>query len=485
MPNVPYQAMTSNTTGQGYDKTWASIFSIEFEPQVWRDWYQAYGNGTTIFDMLQIIGQTVSVKSDTITSRTDVALERPLLLGAAIATSGHTAGAAREFKIAAAEWLSGTTEVTPHVQVGESLLIDPAYTNKDVPTKWQITSIGTYNSGTPTVGSIKPWDSTVVLTANVPDASYVAVTGYNSGRKGGQPGAKSAGTTSDTFYTAITATSGELTGGINALETYRKTRDKSGKNVVFNKMQVEAEFLHNAGMDKELLLGEVNSNSLTSTAKGSSTTTTKGTKGYIHHLDDDGMELEYSSAFSIDHFDAIKDYLRSQAVTDGEVAFLQGSGLGRNVENNVLGFIKEYSGGSDLTNGMSAVGMPIKSFLKNGIVSHMVPLDSFDNPNSYGVMDDYFKNFGAVIPMSQATVQSDGIMESNGKKVKIPNLAIGYLKNNNEDRERMIGFESGVNGFTMPFMNEWDSIDFYIKSEYMLVANLVNQHLKIHKDGTY
>jgi len=475
-----FNPVASTTNGISYGSNWASIFSIEFEPQVWQEWYKQFGKGFDLFDFLSIAGQSVSIKSDQITSFTDQAIEKPVQMNAEVATV--VAAATCTFYLHDNEYLQGATAVTPHLRVGDTLFVDPQYTNMDVPTQWQVLTIGDTSSDASTM---KAFDKLAAITTAIPIDSYLMVGPYVTGRKGGQPAARSTGTTSDTFYSTITAESGEIVGGINAKETYRQTRDKSGNAVLFNKMQVETEFQVNAGMDKQLFLGQVNDNSLTSVAKGSSTTATKGTKGLWHHVDDDGMELEYSTEFSTDHFDSIKDYLRTQGVTDTEVSFLAGSSLLKNIENNVLSFIREYSGGSDLMKSMNDVGANIRTFQKNGITNNLCELASFDNANTYGVMDDYFRNAGLIIPMSLATVKSDGINESAGNKVKIPNVSIGYLNNNNENRERMVGFESGMNGYGLPIVNEWDTVEYHIKSEYMMVANLVNQMIKIHKSGTY
>lgn len=481
MPDVSNTPVSSTLTGQPFGSTWASIFSIEFEPQVWQEWYQQFGQGFSVFDFLEIAGQKVYVKSDEILAYTDQAVERPAKTGSEISTG--SAGASYNFYLDSTHYTQGSTTVDPHIRVGDTVFIDPQYTNKDVPTQWQVTAVGADDSSNTT---IKPFQSDVQISTAVPSGSYLQVGPYRSGRRGGQPSARSTGTTRDTFYSTITKETGEIVGGINAKEAYRKTRDKSGKSVLFNKMQIETEFLMNAGMDKELFMGELNSNSITSTAKGSTTTATKGTKGLWHHVNDDGMELEYQTSFGLDYFDSVKDYLRSQGVTSTAVSFLTGSNLLRNIENNVLSYIEQYSGGTDLAKAMGVAGAQFKTFIKNGITFNLSEIVSFDNANSYGVMDDYFKNAGLIIPDAMATVKSDPFMtDSSAGKIKIPNVAIGYLANNNENRERMVGFESGVNGYGMPFMNEYDTVEYYIASEYMLVANLVNQMLKIHKADTY
>ena len=488
--------VTSNTYGGSYNAAWGSIYDIEFEPQVWQEWYQAYGKGFLLFDWIQVPGQTVSVKARTITSRTDQAIERAALLGTTgILTAGHAAGATRDFYLAASEYLDadGETATTPYVRVGDSIFIDPRYTNKDVPTKWGVMTVGTYNAGTPTNGTIFPYDITVTISANVPAGSYVMVGPNNSGVGGGQPGPRRSGTTSSTFYTAITAETAEIKGGVNAEKLYRNDLDKSGRNVLWSKAQVEAEFLHRAGMDKEIFLGQVNSNTsnLVVTDRDSASVAMRGTKGLWHHVEEDGMEQSYAAAYDLAYFDQIKEYLRSQGVTDTAVAILAGSNLYKQIENTVLDYIKAYSGGSDLMAGYGSVGATVQEFKKNGITNQLCEVVSFDNANSYGVLDNYFRDAGLVIPRSLATVSSTGMDiadyygNSAGDKVKIPNVVLGYLNNNGENRTRMIHRVAGVNGFGEPAVDQYDDIRLFIKSEYMLIVNLANQMLKIVKEGTF
>jgi len=489
------QPVTSNTYGGSYNADWGSIYDIEFEPQVWQEWYQAFGKGFMVFDWLQIPGQTVNVKARNIDAFTDQAIEKPALLGAVIATSGHVAGATRDFTLAAAEYIDAdaSTETTPYVRVGDSLYIDPRYTNKDVPTKWGVATVGTYNAGSPTAGTIFPYDNTVQVTVNVPTASYLMVGPNNSGIGGGQPGPRRSGTTSNTFYTAITAETAEIKGGVNAEKLYRNDLDKSGRNVLWSKAQVETEFLHRAGMDKEIFLGQVNANTsnIVDTDRDSNSVARRGTKGLWHWVEEDGMEQSYASSYDLAYFDQIKEYLRSQGVTDAKVAILAGSNLFKQMENTVLDYLKAYSGGTDLKYSDYGVGANILEFQKNGITNQLCEVVSFDNANSYGTLDNYFRDAALVIPKSLATVKSSGMATddfygySAGDKVKIPNVILGYLNNNGENRTRMVHPVAGVNGFGYPAVDQYDDVRLFIKSEYMLIVNLANQMLKIVKEGTF
>ena len=487
--------VTSNTRGGAYGAPWGSIYDLELEPQVWQEWYQQFGKGFQVFDWLQIPGQTVSVKARNIDSFTDTAIERAVQLSAAgIAVAGHVAGAVKTFVLHADEYLDGgsggATAVTPYLRSGDTVFIDPLYTNKDVPTQWIVTAVGA------TVGvasSMYPLDITVQITAAQAGSTYLMVGPNLKGIGTGQPGPRNSGTTSNTYYTGILAETAEIKGGVSAEKLYRNDLDKSGRAILWSKAQIEAEFLHNSGIDKQILLGQVNTNTTVAVAADadSANQAVRSTQGLWHWVEADGMEQAYAGSYDLAYFDQQKEYLRSQGVTDTTVAILAGSNLYKQIENTGLDYIKAYSGGSVLES-YGAVGAQVRSILKNGITSELCEVVSFDNANTYGVMDTYFRDAGLVIPQSLATVNKSSDVDygdfygnSAGDKVKIPNVILGYLDNNGENRKRMIGPVAGVNGMGYPFTNSFDDVKLYIKSEFMLIVNLANQMMKIVKEGTF
>ena len=486
--------VTSNTRGGAYGAPWASIYDLELEDQVWQDWYQKYGKGFNVFDWIQIPGQTVSVKAWSLKSFTDNAIERAVQLTAAGMLTGAGAGAVQAFTLHANEYLDGgsggATAVSPYLRAGDTVFIDPAYTNKDVPTQWLVTSVGA------TVGvasAMYPLDITVQLTTNMAANTYLMVGPNLKGVGTGQTSARNSGTTSDTFYTAIVDETAEIKGGVSAQSLYRNDLDKSGRAILWNKAQVEAEFMLNSGIDKEILLGQVNSNTtLAIAADGDSANqAVRGTKGLWHWVESDGMEQAYAGSYDLAYFDQLKEYLRSQGVTDTTVSILAGSNLYKQIENTGLDYIKAYSGGSVLES-YGAVGANVHSIQKNGITSELCEVVSFDNANTYGVMDTYFRDAGLVIPRSLATVKQSSDVDygdfygnSAGDKVSIPNVVLGYLNNNGENRQRMVGPVAGVNGMGLPFTHQYDDVKLYLKSEFMLIVNLANQMMKIVKEGTF
>lgn len=483
--------VTSNQRGGAYGATFSSVYSIEFEPQVWQEWYQAFGKGFGIFDWLSIVGKEVTIKARSLTNRTDQATEKAVQVTAAgVSHAGHVAGAARTFVLHANEYLDGdgATAVSPYLRVGDTVFMDPQYTNKDVPTQWYVTAVGASGANT----TIYPLDATVQMSSSMAGSTYFMVGPNLAGIGTGQPGPRKSGTTSDTFYTAIVDETAEVKGGVSAEKLYRNDIDKSGKSVLWSKAQIEAEFLLNSGIDKQIFIGQVNTNTSNAVAtdSDSSSQAVRGTQGLWHWVESDGMEQAYAGSYDLAYFDQIKEYLRSQGVTDTSVAFLAGSNLYKQVENTALDYIKAYSGGSDLY-AMGSVGAHVNQIIKNGITCKLAEIVSFDNANTYAVMDTYFRDAGLIIPESLATVARNPMMEADffgnsaGDKVKIPNVALGYFSNNGENRTRMVGPVAGVNGFGYPFTNQYDEVKMYYKSEFALIVSLANQMLKVVKEGTY
>lgn len=477
--------VTSNTRAGAYGATWGSVYSLELEPQVWQEWYQRYGKGFMLFDFLTLPGRTVSVKARDIDAFSDYAIEKAVQVSAAgVAHAGHVAGAARTFILHGNEYDDGdgATAASPYLRVGDTIFMDPQYTNRDVPTQWYVTAVGADTAAS----TIYPLDVGVQMTSSMAGSTYFMVGPNLHGIGTGQPAARYSGGTSDTFYTAILAETANIKGGVNAEKLYRNDLDKSGRATLWSKAQVEMEFLHNAGIDKEIFLGQVNTNTTVAVrTDGAANQAVRGTQGLWHWVEADGMEQAYAGSYDLAYFDQIKEYLRSQGVVDTTVATLAGSNLYKQIENTVLDYIKAYSGGTDLMRNYQSVGANVREFTKNGITHQLCEIVSFDNANTYAVMDTYFRDAGLVIPQSLATVRSSDIVESLGSKVQIPNVVLGYLNNNGENRTRMIGPVAGVNGFGYPFTNQYDEVKMYVKSEFMLIVNLANQMLKIVKEGTF
>jgi hypothetical protein len=148
-----------------------------------------------------------------------------------------------------------------------------------------------------------------------------------------------------------------------------------------------------------------------------------------------------------------------------------------------LEFIKDNSS-TDLK-ALDDVGFGLKSFSKLGIKFHMRELVGFSNPQTFGVDANYFGNAGLIFPMSEVTVKSNDFIGGTDGKIVLPNIALGYLNNQGENRTRIIQFVAGVNGMGLPATNQYDNVKGYMLTEYSVIANQVNQWVRVLKTGTY
>jgi hypothetical protein len=180
---------------------------------------------------------------------------------------------------------------------------------------------------------------------------------------------------------------------------------------------------------------------------------------------------------------------RSQGVVDTEIAYLVGPDLMTQLDNMGLDYVKEFSGGSNLLSNMGKVGVSVNAFTKNGLDFVCKELISFSNVNTYGTdnLGTYFGNAGVMIPMTDVTV-SDRNGEFGmgaGAKVSVPNVSLGYLNNDGENRTNIFHVSAGVNGMGFPAYHQYDKIEAWYASEFMLVAMKVNQMIRVLKQGTY
>jgi hypothetical protein len=207
-------------------------------------------------------------------------------------------------------------------------------------------------------------------------------------------------------------------------------------------------------------------------------------------MSEDGTDHVYANAWSEGDFDSVKDIFRANGVVDQKAAFAAGPKLYTQVENAALQYIKEFSGGSDLVTAAGEVGFELKSFQKSGVTYTICELASFSNQNTFGANDqNYYAYAGMIIPEAEVTLQdSEGIYNSMGQtggKISIPNVAVGYLQNNGEDRKRIIKPLHGMSGLGADIAESYDRSRMLLLSEYALVANGVDQMIRVLKDGTY
>ena len=467
-----------------YTAAWASVYSIGFPDEIYKDWFQKYGKGFKILDFLRMFGRTQTVANRTFYHYEDAAEQRVITLanngsGDGIDTAG--AGVTRTIKLAASDYDSNDNgPLREHFTV----LVPKAYQHADVGRdRWYVVT-ATSGSGSATEYTLTPLDDDARIGTAVPVGTELIIGPSHFSQGTGQPSGMAVGTYRRTHKTHIVKESCGFEGGQIAQRSYREQISQAklmnGRTGLFDRGTVETEFRLDDQIDSALMIGEENDNTsvLIQTSQAGGTPVRTGTKGIWNWQVDLAQSLSYIDDFDMDYFDQVKPLLQSQGVIDTDVAFFYGTNLGTKVENGVLEGLKEWSGGSDLlSNGNKMFGVEFKTVQKNGVKFICKELASFANPNKFGNSSYQFADAGMVIPIGYSSVSN----EMNGAKETVPNIAICFYNHNGEDRTRIIGTVAGMNGMGYQIVDQYDRTNLWMLSEFSTFCANVNQHLQITK----
>ena len=124
------------------------------------------------------------------------------------------------------------------------------------------------------------------------------------------------------------------------------------------------------------------------------------------------------------------------------------------------------------------MGIEFRRIKKNGIDTAIVKLDTFSNPLTYGLAAYDWKNSGFIIPNEYVMVKD----VAGGKALELGNLTLGYKNYNGENRRRVFGLLNGMAGLSnAPVVTRFDEVRGEFLSEFMLIANKVNQMIMVVK----
>ena len=479
---ISYSPMDSLTKGAAYNETWASLYSLVDKPQIWGELIPRYGYLPGLTDFLHHSGQVKDVKGQTITVFEKGILEKPVKLYSAISTG--SAGENIEFYLAASEFDANDDG---YLQVGDDVIIPSTYqpTGVKIDRRYRVMTISD------DAGVAKKYTAYPVtaqgtsLTASqisteIPADTYLMVTGgsYAPGSTGAVP--KSTGWYSRTFTTDIKRTALKQEGSVQSSERYVENLKGGGKGV-FSEASAEADFLLSSYQNDALFLSEANDNTALVLANSDSTNNSiRSTVGAWNHLDARGMSQTYADSYTMDDFDLIKDYLRSQGVTANDVTYFTGSQLRKNIENSMHDYLREYSGGTDLTSGnmgkFKDIGLNVGAINKNGIRTLLFNLDSLDNVNKFGVSSLQYDECGFIVPQQDVTLSGNGTIDGS---YKLRNMCLGFKNYNGENRTRIVQDVSGINGMGQSAKSTYDEMKLEMLSEFMLIFNKVNQCIQV------
>jgi hypothetical protein len=473
--SVSNQAITNNTYQGSHDSAWATLYALVDFPQVYPKLVQRYGRGFSrdFFEFLTIAGQVGTCKAQTITTFEKGSPEKAVTLSAAITE----VGAGENITVKINEW-NGAGQA--YLKEGDKILIPPAYITKSsvkpVVGHWyQVVTRGTVQATeSETAFTCTPLDALSVLAVEVPIATKLMVTGgnYAPGSEGAKP--RNSGWYSRTFTTAIKRAAFAIEGSQQSTERY-VDHLVGGIDGVFSEASIQGEFDLDQSINYEILLGGV-ANNLTMNNEDSVANSVRGTLGLLPQLEARACRQYYTSTYDVPELDNIKKAWISQGVTETEGSFMAGNDLLLGMENNCAAYIKEFSGGTDLMTKLNELHVGFKVITKGLVKITLHELKSFSNPNTLANYD--LGRYGFILPNTQVTVrEGEGATE-----VKIPNVQLAYKNYNGENRQRMFGMITGINGMGYgngQIADERDRIKGHWESEFMLQVHAANQMLLV------
>lgn len=478
---MAYAPATNNTVSAPFDGTFTSLYSTSYKPEVLTQLFKKYRKGFDILDWLTLSGNEISLTRRSLTSFSEGARQKPIKIRAAVSsiTNGVMA-----FGLATSEYdANGDT----YLRIGDTLMVPGYHFGKTYDVQFMVTAVPTSGNDN---GSAKAFEDIDAFTNNIAANQYIQVGPTAHAPGTAQPAARSRGFYSYTFYTSIIKETVQFLGGTPAEQLYFEVNDKKGGKGVYGMALYDGEFSLDSQMSVQIFNGNANNNSVTETDVNSGTGTRLATKGAWMWAEDYSQDVVYEHEFSVKDLDAIDDKFKATGVICQSALLGVGHKLYKQIQDAAHDYIMQFSGGSTLTNDMGKLGWTAKAWERSGVLYNLVNFAQLSNNQTYGANASNFWTYaGLVIPDVQVTItdSNGGIYNSTGSggKVTIPNIAIGYLNNNGENRKRIIQQVSGVNGMGHIATNHYDVVQVDMLSEFMLIANQTEQWVRLMKDGTY
>jgi hypothetical protein len=476
-----------------YGQSYIDLVSLagavpEIKEQVLAKLYRQEGDGAKLLDLLRIVGNEFFVKGERLTAFEEIGVKGTVTVAAAgPAAIGHTAGDPIYFQLSSSDYsASGSLPL----RVAETVYLPGTLFNKDYPVAAQvITSYtsGSYGGLTAGSGASRVWEVKILegvkLQSDITASTILSIGATLFGRGAGQPEPKNYLNYQRDFYTGISKETVEIEGGVQAMER-QVAFDIDGQMRVWDAGLARAEFSLDKQIEHQLWVGNLNTGDVTlNNTESGAPTKTKSTKGLLPTVADSASRLVLDSGLfnGLEDFDDIRDLQLANNVIADINLFITNPALYTQVENTVL--TASDNGAATLYDKeMQMFGIPFKRVMKNNRIYYLVELSTLANPRGLGATTLGTGPNGFVIPLENvATNVSNEITFGNvtygpmSGKVTIPNIAVGYLNNNGENRRKIIQPVAGVNGMGLPASNQYDSIKGFLLSEYMLTVMTPNK----------
>jgi hypothetical protein len=469
-------------TGAYNQAYWATketaIFRAQYLPKV----YHVYGDLVRLSNIKQIAGQVMQVPNATISHFEKYSPNFAITLLEAISTG--SAGADISFKIETTDYDSNNQ---PPLRLYESIEIPRTYQGSGV-NESRLYRIHTISgSGTDLTFTASPfnktgtYDTASQITTEVPAGTTIRIAHTSFAVGMGQPNPKNDSWATREHVAAILAESKHYEGGqmAQAFEEAILVDMKNGsKGVLMSPIMEVGEDLDRQ-IESYIVTGErtnTDAAGMTETSYFEGDNYVKSGFGFMKWANILAQEAYHTGDLSISDLDRRKLLLLSQGIAAKKVLVLCGPEYYTKFENAGLDYVQQYSS-SDLLDAAKNLGVEFKSFMKGQIQYTPIQLDCFADPSTFGINvgDSYsyeWPALGLYIPEIGNTIRM------NGKNIpSIPNIMLGYVNKNGEDRTRMVGIEAGPNSvFPGNFVaNQYDGFKVHVKTHIMVICVNVNQ----------
>lgn len=445
--------VSSNAAAGSYSQN--HILSLEsqalidsgFLPKI----YKRYGRLFGVYDLLSAAGQVVNLPAQDVKVVELQAPTRPIKLRTAVSTG--SAGASITINLHSDNFVNGKSIVRAGFTIVVPAKYQPAGVRED--RLYVVTTIADGAVGlTNDVLTCLPLANGTTKTKSqisteIPAGTSLALGPSTFGRG-------TLGTTGVVDYpvyrsytTSVIKTAKTFDGGYLAYKA--ETMELNNELFSIEKARMEAEMELVAQKDLTCIWGEQNDNaSLTQSAYFSGDTVSRRmSRGLFGWLDIAGQALYYTDKFAFSYFRTIKYLLQNQGIYTDKATIFCSPRFADDLYDEAKDYIREYSGGSNLWDAASGkVGFTPKAIEYGGMTYFINPVASLMRPDAAGLMDSAYDSVYAtgdaavVVPDAQVTVGKWG----NESNVSIPNMWIGYVNNNGENRRNMMKRILGVNG---------------------------------------
>ena len=449
--SISVNTPASNVTIEYHAGQWISKNSAIVKPEVRAELYQKYGKGIGARDLIFAAGNVIDVPNQTITIGV---AESPLSVvevysEIAVGASGATIA----LYLAAADF---DTNGNGPLAVGDDIYIPKTYMPAAVTSDRAYRVMSASGTTTSRLFTCMPYakDLGYYATASKIDTAVPAGTKLSVGANSFAPGTLGTSGKTDTFETRtfsnrILKEALDFEGG-QVAKSYYEFSGYEGDKKLLSENITRAEFRLDVKEARAFWASEWADNTglVQTNQEAIATTAVPSFGGMWPHADKYAQKLAYTGEFNIDNLYDAGILLQSRGVVKGGTnLFLVGPELERDVEKSVMDYIKQFSGGTDLLDKVKKeIGIDVQAFKLNGRTYVLWAPNELADPTGFGLLNSTGNGVystakaGLIVPNVPVTVG-----EFNGKKnVTIPNVQLGYVNHNGENRRRKIGYLKGM-----------------------------------------